>query len=253
MSETNPYEARSGEDTLLDTSSNRLGWGCTAALLVMIGILLLLPSIRRGGGDVSHRIKCLNNLKQITIGLHNYHDVYASFPPAYTTDKDGNKLHSWRTLLLPFIDQGKLYDRIDLSLPWDHPKNASVLKVNVPGYQCSATDLNEGMTTYRAIVGDHVGLHPTRGRTLSEFTDELSKCVLIMESGPKDAVYWMNPRDDANGLFLNATKQSGTSHVGGFNIGLADKRVMFMSSSVSASIREAMMTIHGGEDLDSLQ
>jgi hypothetical protein len=42
--------------------------------------------------------------KMIALALHNYHDVYAAFPPAYTVDENGQRLHSWRTLILPWLE-----------------------------------------------------------------------------------------------------------------------------------------------------
>ncbi len=46
-------------------------------------------------------MECSNNMKQIALALHNYHDTYRTFP-AYTVDGNGQPLHSWRTLILPF-------------------------------------------------------------------------------------------------------------------------------------------------------
>ncbi|MEL7264459.1 MAG: DUF1559 domain-containing protein [Planctomycetota bacterium] len=70
---------------------------------------------------------CSNNVKQIGLGLANYHASWNSFPPAYTVDANGNRLHSWRTLILPYVEQQPLYDRIDLTKPWDDPAHASQL------------------------------------------------------------------------------------------------------------------------------
>src|SRR5687767_14136115 len=75
--------------------------------LVAIGLVLccLIPAFMPAVGSrpPSKRTQCKNNLKQIALALHNYHDVYGSFPPAYIADKDGRPMHSWRVLLLPYI------------------------------------------------------------------------------------------------------------------------------------------------------
>ena len=51
---------------------------------------------------------CRNKMQQIGIALQKYHDQHGSFPPAYTVDADGNPLHSWRTLILPYFGEPKL-------------------------------------------------------------------------------------------------------------------------------------------------
>ncbi len=74
--------------------------------LVCSGILagLLLPAVQ-AAREAARRVQCSNNLKQIGLALHNYNAAYKSLPPPYTVDANGQKLHSWRTLILPFIEQ----------------------------------------------------------------------------------------------------------------------------------------------------
>ena len=61
----------------------------------------------------------MNNLKQIGLAFHNYADAYRSFPPAVIYGPDGKPWHSWRVLLLPFLEQQPLYEQYDFSQPWD--------------------------------------------------------------------------------------------------------------------------------------
>ncbi len=67
--------------------------------IIIVLVALLLPGVRRGVPKAARRTQCKNNLKQISLALHNYHDEYQAFPPAYTMDADGQPLHSWRTLI----------------------------------------------------------------------------------------------------------------------------------------------------------
>jgi hypothetical protein len=48
---------------------------------------------------------CVNHLKQIGLALHNYYSVYGVFPPAYVADESGKPMHSWRVLILPFLEE----------------------------------------------------------------------------------------------------------------------------------------------------
>ncbi len=104
----------------------KLEWLVVLAIVFLLFSLLLSPVER--GLTPARRTQCRNNFKQIGLALHNYHDVYDAFPPAYTVDSDGNRLHSWRTLVLPYIDQANVYNTIDRSKPWNDPANASAYK-----------------------------------------------------------------------------------------------------------------------------
>ena len=80
--------------------------------IICVVIAFMLPATRRAR-PAARRTQCKNNLKQIGLALHNYHDLYGSFPPAFTVDSNGMPLHSWRTLILPFIDQLPLYQNVN--------------------------------------------------------------------------------------------------------------------------------------------
>src|SRR5258708_3361414 len=74
------------------------------AVLSIIGLLigLLLPA-PRSARPAARRAQCNNNLKQIALALQNYEQAHKALPPAYTVDAEGRPLHSWRTLILPYL------------------------------------------------------------------------------------------------------------------------------------------------------
>jgi len=243
-------------DSDLDLSSNVapakrwLSWR-EAVVLLGVGavlVLLLLPAVRSAPNGGARRTRCSNNLKQIALALHNYNHAYGAFPPAYTVDAQGNPLHSWRTLILPFLDEKPLYDSIDLSKPWNDPVNAAAFQTAVQVYHCpSAADVPEHHTTYLAVTGPNACFRPGEGRKLSEITDGLEQTLIVIEAPLNRAVPWMSPQDAEAGLVLSIGADSKLAHQGGHYGAFADGRVTYLSQQVSPTIRRALISIAGGE------
>lgn len=80
--------------------------------------------------QASAKRTCTSNLKKIGQALLAYHSQNGSFPPAYTVDSSGKKLHSWRALILPYLGPSEmaLYQQLNLDLAWDDPRNMMVAK-----------------------------------------------------------------------------------------------------------------------------
>ena len=92
-------------------------------------------------------------LEASCVALQLYEEVHGALPPAYTTDADGKPLHSWRTLILPYMEEQKLYESIDLAKPWNDPANAAAFKTVVAAYRCPSVPWeHDNRTTYQAIV-----------------------------------------------------------------------------------------------------
>lgn len=149
----NPYE-RPGYPGGLSRAVHNILWGTVIVVcggLVFL-LLLSLPFGRMSRGS-AYRSQCRNNLKQIALALHNYADVHQVLPPAYTVDGKVRPLHRWRTLILPYLHEKKLYDSIDLSEPWDDPAHADAHRTDPYCFRCPATDIPDGHTTYAGLVG----------------------------------------------------------------------------------------------------
>jgi prepilin-type N-terminal cleavage/methylation domain-containing protein/prepilin-type processing-associated H-X9-DG protein len=154
-------------------------------LLVVIAIIailigLLLPAVQKVR-EAAARIKCENNLKQLIIGLHAYHSTYGKFPPGFNTPAPWvntypdyfNGAWAWSSFLLPYVEQGALYEKMKVSedtmfgngaqstMPTDVPGQLSQTKL--PIFRCpsdTGPDINpirnnHAMSNYRAVAGPY--------------------------------------------------------------------------------------------------
>jgi hypothetical protein len=163
---------------------SRAEWRWVPLLLALAGLMGLCmmgpPMEPRGIG--SRPGKCVNNLKQIALALHNYHDDHGCFPPAYVADANGRPMHSWRVLILPYLEQKVLYDQYDFTEPWNGPNNSKLLATPPDTYGCPSDDRTCGVTgawptSYLAVVGAETALEATLtatgGEPASTLWDEL--------------------------------------------------------------------------------
>jgi prepilin-type N-terminal cleavage/methylation domain-containing protein len=124
-------------------------------VIAVIGILvsLLLPAVQQAR-EAARRTQCTNNLKQIGLALHNYHDAHRVFPAAYLADTrhpardpetyDGPNGFGWGALLLPYLDQAPLYNNFDFNRPcWD-AVNALPARTTLVGMLCPSATSTHG-------------------------------------------------------------------------------------------------------------
>ncbi|MEX1223703.1 MAG: DUF1559 domain-containing protein [Pirellulales bacterium] len=220
--------------------------------ICVLGILiaLLLPAIQ-AAREAARRNNCSANIKQVALAMHNYHDTYDSFPPAYTVDDNGQPLHSWRVLLLPFLEETGLYDQIAHDEPWDSPANRQFHDRVMYFYTCASSSGDPTETNFVVVVGDQT-LFPPDGqtRTFGDVTDGMSNTIMIMET-THSGVNWMEPTDlrfDQMRFTPNGGPDEASSeHPGLVNTGFADGSVRPVSNDVDPQVLRGLLTIDGGE------
>ena len=137
-------------------------------LLVVIAIIailiaLLLPAVQQAR-EAARRTQCKNNLKQLGLAFHNYHDTHSRFPqPAMIglTVSSGMIMTSgasWQTMLLPYMDQGNVYNLMDLnSDPYDVPVNGPAVATIIPAFLCPSTPRPSPLVEYTIPAGTSLG------------------------------------------------------------------------------------------------
>jgi prepilin-type N-terminal cleavage/methylation domain-containing protein/prepilin-type processing-associated H-X9-DG protein len=125
-------------------------------LLVVIAIIsvliaLLLPAVQ-AAREAARRAQCVNNLKQMGLALHNYHDALSAFPPGYIAaipfkdgETDTSPGWSWASMILPQLDQSPLFSSMNYWLPVQAPANTTGTQTSLNVFLCPS-DLIQGRT-----------------------------------------------------------------------------------------------------------
>jgi type II secretory pathway pseudopilin PulG len=222
------------------------------------GLLALLVPAVQSAREAARRSQCACNLCQIKLALQNYHSTYECFPPAYLADATGKPIHSWRVLILPFMEQHPLYDQYDFREPWDGPSNIKLLDSMPPSFACpSRFSGPTNLTSYVAVTGPGTifpGATPTK---IEDIKDGTSNTLMVVEVANVN-IPWTSPQDfDARTMSfrINDPRRPGISskHPGGANGVLADASTRFLRDAITPGNLRALITIAGGEAITADQ
>ena len=135
---------------------------------------------------------------QIGLALHNYHEANGCFPPAYIVDKSGKPIHSWRVLILPYLEYDALYKQIDLTQPWDSPKNKKLLAYGLKEFVCPNDPTSNvpgaTQTNYFAVVGPNAAWAGEKPRKLADFGKDAPHTIMVVEAA-NSGIAWAEPKD----------------------------------------------------------
>jgi hypothetical protein len=213
------------------------------------------PMTSTGTGDpialareAARRMQCKNNLKQIGLAMHNFHDVHKQFPTAASVGKAGKPLLSWRVQLLPFLGQASLYEQFKLDEPWDSTHNKKLIAQMPAVFTCPSGSLKPGTTTYLGVSGERAVFNGTQKISFRHVTDGSSKTLMVVDADDSRAVTWTKP-DDFTYSTNNPSQGLIGHHGDGFTALFCDLTVRFLPADITAKTLNALFTRSGGEDV----
>ena len=217
--------------------------GGVATSGVLVG--LLLPAVQKRTG-AARRMESSNNLKQIMLAMHNYHDTFNRLPEAISRDEDGEPLLSSHVAILPFVGEGRCMTNSIWTNLWDSEHNIELLDQMPPIYAHPGANTEPGTTVYQVPVGENYMFVSKGSTAFRDITDGLSNTIAVVETDAESAVPWTKPEDieiDPK----NPLQHMGDMSPGGFNVGLGDGSVHFISNTIDLGVFNALLTRNGGE------
>ncbi|MGA2618291.1 MAG: DUF1559 domain-containing protein [Thermoguttaceae bacterium] len=239
-------------------------------LALMVLIALMLPSLGEQR-EPGRRAQCCNNLKQIGVAMASYEQTYGCFPPAFLPDENGKRKHSWRVLILPFLEEDSLYKQYRFDEPWNGPHNKELAARMPAVYRCPAYAHTRGeeavtsLTGYAMIVGPHAISDGPTPRKARDVKDGLANTIMVAECAGA-GINWLEPRDlDVTKMTFRITGPDETTKghrvdISSYHAGVAcvlfcDGSVRSIPKYIEPKHLEALTTIDGGEpvSLDDLR
>lgn len=244
-------------------------------LLVVIAIIvtlvaLLLPAVQQAR-ESARRASCQNNLHQIGLALQAHHGDHNRLPVGCTEWRGwrgtNERQLAWSVFLLPYLEQGPLFDRLDLGLPFDHPVNAEAAATILPPLVCPSNKLGaqlssgRGPSDYGGMYGERITSpnSPPKGTMLIDeavsfrhILDGTSHTIVVGEDTGFADGQWINGRNIFDQAFVvNAApaieNDLRSDHPGGAQVVLADGSTRFLSDSLNRNTLAAMCTRAGGD------
>ena len=239
-----------------------LGAVATSGILVA----LLLPAVQQARA-AARRSQSKNNLKQIGLALHNYHDVHNQFPAGTVEDsaEEPEDRLSWISSVLPYLDQAPLYQKLDQESGWDSDANSTFTSISIPTLlNPGANGAVDGVTHYVGISGlgkdaptlpvnhERAGVFGYNRKTrFRDIRDGSSNTIGVTEASGEFGRWAAGGNDTLRSLtqqpYINGPDGIGGPYQGGVQVLLMDGSVRFISNDIDPDVFKALITINGGE------
>jgi hypothetical protein len=214
--------------------------------IAAVGAAALVPAVSKVREGAAH-VQSQNNLKQIGLAIHNYHDAIGHLPQDIL-DKNGKPL----LRILPYIEQDNLYKQFKLDEPWDSdnnkPLSQAMVKVFLAPNAALPAKPEFGLTNYRGISGPGAIFEPGKKIRLTDITDGTSNTIMVIETD--ELVPWAKPEDYPFDPKKPLPKIVAPGNKNVFQALFADGSVHALKTSLSEKTLKAAFTRAGGEVVD---
>jgi len=224
--------------------------GVLLVLMLMCGgviVALTLPAIQAARTAARH-MQTMDQMKQVGLGFHRYHDVHGHFPAAVIEGPDGRPINGWRAAILPLTTDESVANAWDQESAWDSAGNAGLL-TPTPECYVSSFDPSEltraGMTRFVGIRHPRSLLPGTEPVRLRDIVDGTSNTVLVFYSDQFEGVSWAAPEDVSADEAFEIWSQASPLHP--ILVIMGDGAVLRIDSPLSRQDFDALVTRNGGE------
>jgi hypothetical protein len=232
---------------------------CGAAVVAVLAFGLGLIGVGTGGPeeaeaetklDPAAKKSCAEKLQRIGKALQAYHKEHGTYPPAYLADDEGTPQHSWRVLLLTYLDEKDLYAEYKFDEPWNGPNNAKLADRMPDVFRCDP-DSSEPTTSFVGVIGPLTVWKGKEATKLEDITDDVKQTILLIES-PGVSVPWLSPEDppyEKLGLTLKSKREHGENLIdlrGGQAL-FADGKVREIPEDLPSGSLRKLLEIDDGE------
>lgn len=166
-----------------------------AGVVFLAGVGVVGVSTIANQKDVAQRVGCQGSLSAIGTAMHEYHEKHGHFPPSVVMGDDGKPKHSWRVLLLEFLD-GETFAAYKMDEPWDGPNNRKLADKMPSSYRCpsDANAKTNKHTNYFVVVGPGTVFPGSKTVKLDDIQNPKGSTILVVEAAGQ-GVHWMEPKD----------------------------------------------------------
>jgi hypothetical protein len=187
-----------------------------------------------------------NNLKQVALAMHNFHDTYNHFPTADGNGESGDGKKSglsWRVHILPYLEQAELYNQFHLDESWDSPHNMALVSQMPDVFKVQGVD-QPGMTTMHVFASPNTPFDPEKPIGFRDIVDGTSNTIMTVVAGPETAAPWTKP----GGLTLDAANPVGALGTPGpsFPVAFCDGSVRSISVNVDPQVLSNLIQFNDG-------
>ena len=251
-------------------------------VIAIIGVLiaLLLPAVQ-AAREAARRAQCTNNLKQIGLALHGYHDTWGTFPAGGWIS--GKMNIGWSAVILPWLEQRPLYDGLNFSFPYGNAVNSTGGHAVLTVYLCPSEPRKTFWNREQADLfdyadGDYGGMYGPRGLasptdannpprgpmifnqavSLAQILDGSSQTLMVGEDPEAIHAMWIsghNIFDECCPINARPPFEYGeeltSQHPGGVNALFGDGSVRYLKNTMNPAVLSAVCTRALGEIIDA--